>query len=379
MNILVLSKRQYMNKDLIDDLYGRFRELPMALAVLGHKVTGVCLSYRTRDEGRRDDVTASATVNWHALNLRRRLPGGEMSYRHTINRIAGDFHPDLVWACSDVVHAIMGVHVARNIGASLVIDLYDNFESFALTRIPGVTSMFRRALARADGITCVSHPLARYVKETSSCKCPVEVIENAVPEGVFATMDQAVSRRELGLPQDGIFIGTAGAISSSRGIETLFKAFEILALTHPQIHLVLSGPCDKGLKLPHSPRVHYLGVLPSQMVPTFLSTLDISVICNRDSAFGRYCFPQKFYESVACGVPVVAAGVGSLLDLHKDMPQNLYQPDNVDSLANALSAQIAHPNPLPVKVPSWMELGKQLERFFHLVKETTTKNEDTHQ
>ena len=37
MRILVLSKRQYMNKDLIDDLYGRFRELPLALAGLGHK------------------------------------------------------------------------------------------------------------------------------------------------------------------------------------------------------------------------------------------------------------------------------------------------------------------------------------------------------
>jgi len=379
MRILVLSKRQYMNKDLIDDRYGRFRELPLALAGLGHKVAGICLSYRTRDKGRRDDVTEVARVDWCSLNLKRLLPWGEMSYWHTIESIAVDFRPDLVWACSDAPHAIIGVHIAKKIGAPLVIDLYDNFESFSITRIPGVTSMFRRTLRSADGITCVSHPLARYVKQTSSCKCPVEVIENAVPEGIFYPMDRAAARRELGLPQDGIFIGTAGAISSSRGIETLFKAFEILMLRRPDVHLVLSGPCDKGLKLPQSPKVHYLGILPTQTVPTFLSALDISVICNRDSAFGRYCFPQKFYESVACGVPVVAAGVGSLLDLHKDMPQNLYQPDNVDSLANALSAQIAHPNPLPVKVPSWMELGKQLERFFHLVKETTTKNEDTHQ
>jgi glycosyltransferase involved in cell wall biosynthesis len=368
MNILVLSKRQYMNKDLIDDRYGRFRELPLALAGLGHKVTGICLSYRTRDEGRRDDVTQVARVDWYSLNLKRLLPWGEMSYWHTIDSIAGDFRPDLAWACSDAPHAIIGVHIAKKIGAPLVIDLYDNFESFSITRLPGVTSMFRRALRSADGITCVSHPLARYVKQTSACKCPVEVIENAVPEGIFSPMDRASARRELGLPQDGIFIGTAGAISSSRGIETLFRAFENLTLRRPDVHLVLSGPCDKGLKLPQSPKVHYLGILPTQTVPTFLSALDISVICNRDSAFGRYCFPQKFYESVACGVPVVAAATGAMLELLEDMPEILFEPDNADSLTHVLHGQIANPLSVTLKAPSWMDLGKQLENFFSFIK-----------
>ena len=45
MKILVLTKRQYMGKDLLDDRFGRFRELPLELAKLGHEVTGICLSY----------------------------------------------------------------------------------------------------------------------------------------------------------------------------------------------------------------------------------------------------------------------------------------------------------------------------------------------
>lgn len=368
MRILVLSKRQYTNLDLIDDRFGRLRELPLALAGLGHKVAGICLSYRTRDEGRRDDVTQAARVDWYSLNLKRLLPWGQMSYWHTIDSIAGDFRPDLVWACSDAIHAILGCRAAKRLKAHLVIDLYDNFESYPLIRIPGIKKLFDSALQNADGITCVSHPLARYVKQTISCKCPVEVIENAVPEGFFSPMDRATARRELGLPQDGIFIGTAGAISSSRGIETLFRAFETLTLRRRDVHLVLSGPCDKGLKLPQSPKVHYLGILPTQTVPTFLSALDISVICNRDSAFGRYCFPQKFYESVACGVPVVAAATGAMLELLKDMPEILFEPDNADSLTHVLRGQIANPLSVTLKAPSWMDLGKQLENFFSFIK-----------
>lgn len=364
MRILVLSKRQYTNLDLIDDRFGRLRELPLVLAAAGHQVTGICLSYRPRDEGMRDDVEENAKVAWHALNLKRFLPWDSMSYWQTIDRIGRDFRPDLVWACSDALHAILGVRIAKRLGASLVIDLYDNFESFSFTRIPGMTSAFRRALRRADGITCVSYPLAQYVRKTSGSTCPIEVIENAVPEGIFYPMDRTSCRRELGLPQDGLFVGTAGAISRSRGIETLFKAFEILARERSDVHLVLAGSCDKGLTLPKSSRLHYLGMLPPSKVPVALSALDVSVICNRESEFGKYCFPQKFYEAVACNVPVVAAGTGSMLELLKDRPEYLYEPDNVNNLVAVLRRQVNSAVALPLEVPTWSMLGKGLEDFF---------------
>ena len=364
MRILVLSKRQYMNRDLIDDRFGRFRELPLALASAGHEVSGICLSYRPHDEGRRDDVEENAQVAWYVLNVKRLLPWGSASYWRIIDVIGRDFRPDLVWACSDALHAILGVRIAKRLGASLVIDLYDNFESFPATRFPGVTAVFRRALRCADGITCVSVPLARYVHETSSCKCPIEVIENAVPKGLFLSMDQINCRRVLELPADGLLIGTAGAISKSRGIETLFHAFEILAQERSDVYLVLAGPCDKGLTLPRNSRVHYFGMLPPKMVPVFLSALNITVICNRESAFGKYCFPQKFYEGVACGVPVVAAGTGAMRELLKDTPEHLYEPENVDDLVAALRRQIDSPVALPWEVPTWTTLGNRLEDFF---------------
>jgi len=115
MRILVLSKRQYTNLDLIDDRFGRLRELPIALAVAGHNVEGVCLSYRQRDEGRRDDVLNNKQVIWHTLNFKRLLSWDSMSYWRTIDRIGRDFHPDLVWACSDALHAILGVRVAKRL------------------------------------------------------------------------------------------------------------------------------------------------------------------------------------------------------------------------------------------------------------------------
>jgi glycosyltransferase involved in cell wall biosynthesis len=364
MHILVVTKRQYTNLDLLDDRFGRLREIPLSLAKAGHKVAGICLSYRNRKEGTYLDGDEDATVQWQSLNVKRLLPSGRTSYWRQIDHMIERFKPDLIWACSDALHVISGAYLAKKYSIPLIVDLYDNFESFYATRLPWVTPLFRKALQSAHAVTCVSLPLKRYVQENMEYRGPVQVIENAVPEDLFFPMDQAACRRAFGLPESGKFVGAAGHMSKSRGIETLFRAFEILTRERPDVRLVLAGHCDKKLALPDSDRFHHFGPISPREVPVFISTLDVSVICNRDSAFGRYCFPQKFYEAVACGIPVVAAEVGAMKELLRKTPQCLYKPDDVNSLVTVLRHQLEKPELLPVKVPGWDELGIKIGDFF---------------
>jgi len=362
MRILALCKRQYTNLDLIDDKFGRLRELPIALAQLGHDVSGICLSYRSRREGVYDDIRDEGRVRWYSLDLKRVLPFGAKSYLRILNRIIKK-KPDVIWASSDAFHIIMGSWIARKYNIPFVADLYDNYESFLITQLVGVKKLLRYSLKSAEGICCVSRPLAEYVRETTAFAGPIEVIENAVPEGLFYPMDKLSCRRKLGLPNDGFFIGTAGAISKSRGIEVLLSAFERMYKQNPNIFLVLAGPCDLGLVLPQNKRIHYLGVLPPDKIPIFLSALDVQVICNQNSSFGKYCFPQKFYEAVACQVPVVAAGVGSMLEKLENHSDHLFEVGNVKSLESVLYRQVQNPSLLPLKVPTWNIRGKQLDYF----------------
>lgn len=367
MRILVISKRQYMAKDLLDDRYGRFRELPLALACLGHSVSGICLSYRHRDEGDRLDGPDDSVVHWYAFNLWRLLPVGSRNYWSAVDAIAQRVQPDLVLACSDALHVLIGVRVARRIGVPLVVDLYDNFESFSSTRWLGITGAYRRAVVVADGVICISRPLAVLVREGYRYQGPLEVIENAVPAHLFQPSDRKASRLALGLPAKGLLIGTAGALSSTRGIEVLVRAFEILRAEGTDVHLVLAGPRDRLLALPRGERVHDLGLLAPDRIPVVLSALDVSVICNRETDFGNYCFPQKFYESVACGVPVISAATGSLRELLAEWPDHLYVPGDAESLAARLRNQLNHPQQLPFQTPTWHDLGIRLSTFLQKV------------
>lgn len=363
MRILVLSKRQYTGKDLLDDHYGRLYEIPAALAKQGHQVTGLTLSYRSRTHGlyERPD---SPGLRWYSINA---LPFGLLRYRHQLLETAHACQPDIIWACSDTPHALIGWFLKTKLGRPLVIDLYDNFESFGLNRIPGMTSLLRAACHKADGLSLVSNTLREYVYANYAAAAPSVVIGNGIRDDLFFARDRAVARSRLGLPSNARLIGSAGAIDSSRGIDDLFKAFLRLAKQDENLWLVHAGPKDSMPSKFHHERIIDLGILPQEQIPWLLSALDVAVICNRDSAFGRYCFPQKFYEAIACGTPLVAAAVGDVASLLQHRPECLYPPGDHDGLAARISQLFMQPSQPGLPVLTWQHEARRLEAFFQSI------------
>jgi glycosyltransferase involved in cell wall biosynthesis len=362
VRILVLSKRQYTGKDLLDDAYGRCYELPLELAALGHEVQGICASYRQRTEGVFNCRREGAEVRWHALNVHPFAPWSLYRWTRALEERVRAFKPDVVWACSDSFHAILGVRLQRRSGVPCVVDLYDNFESYLGAAIPGVRSAFRLHLGRAVAITCVTAALERYVRETCEVRGEIQVLENGIsPE--FRPVERAACRQRFGLPSAASVIGTAGSISSDRGIETLFEAFLRLAEKRGDLRLLLAGRVGGGTRIPAHERIVYLGQLPLADVPHVIGAMDVAVICNKRSAFGDYCFPQKLYEVIACGVPPLVANTAGVAALLERSPANRYEPASLDSLVAGLERLLSAPA-LPAIAPvSWKQHGARLAAF----------------
>ncbi|MCI5221813.1 MAG: group 1 glycosyl transferase, partial [Candidatus Electrothrix sp. AR4] len=156
MRILILTKRQYTNKDLLDDSYGRLYEIPRELARLGHQVVGLCLSYRLRKEGHiQGEGIDKSPVEWHSLNLGKLIIPGLICYLNRLDNLIREFRPDIIYASSDGPQVINGIRVARKFNIPCLVDLYDNYESFQSTWLPGSLSIFKGAVRAADGVVCV--------------------------------------------------------------------------------------------------------------------------------------------------------------------------------------------------------------------------------
>src|SRR5206468_4198875 len=100
-------------------------------------------------------------------------------------------------------------------------------------------------------------------------------------------------------------------------------------------------------------RVHDLGELPHERIADLFCALDVGVIYLRDTVFGRFCFPQKAYEMLACELPIVAGKIGAMADLLAGIPECLYQPESPTELRRCIEFQLANRRLPKIRIESW--------------------------
>lgn len=360
MNILFVCKRYYTGKDVIRDQFGRLYEIPRQLSALGHEVTVLCLDYRGKDPvaspGQQFDENG---VRWLVVSLRDVL---RMRFRAIHKQLKG-LGPDVVIGSSDIPCLWLSRLLARRERVPYIVDLYDNYQSFGQARIPGFRLALRLSIRDARGVLAVSGPLKEKVVRDFAPKAPVVVLNNGISRSVFCEGDRLKARNALGLPLEARLIGTAGTLSAMKGLDTVYAAWPALECVADDLYLVLAGKVDSELPVPSSARVIYLGELAEHQVAELFRALDLGIIPAHDSEFGRYCFPQKLFEMVGCGLPLVAARVGAIADTLQALPGLLFTPGDVDSLRLAVTSQLAGACHVPVAVDEWPDLVKRIDQL----------------
>lgn len=369
MNILIICKRQYTNRDLLDDKYGRLFEIPEELSKIGNKVRGLAISYRKKKEG----AYQPKEVIWHSINGYPFID--HFKIHKAINDAITNFKPDIVWASSDALIIPLVTKLCIERGVTVIADFYDNYESFNLAKLPFIRRRLRESCEKISGITTVTTALSKFIQHNYKVK-PISIIEigNAANTDFFP-MDKKSARSRLGLPENSFLIGTAGALDKSRGIDTLFEAFSILKNKIP-LSLVVAGPRDNSINKYSKENIIDLGILKPQLIPFFFNSLDVAIICNKNSAFGKYCYPQKYEEIIACQVPFLAADVGELSLRLANLKTNIFDPESSIDLSQKieflLNTKDYKQNDLKSK--TWEEQANSLNNFFLNIKHNLSRD-----
>lgn len=361
MRIAFLCKRHYTGKDVMTDRYGRLYEIPHQLALLEHEVRAWCLDYHGDKNEQSQHDLKFGHLTWSSIALKGlrllRLPTHLSKLKHEVSA----FKPDIIIGASDIPHSFLAAYLAKQFHLPCVIDLYDNFESFGQARIPGFKTLLKYTIRQAHLVITVSQPLKEKVQYDYNPFCPVHVMTNGIDKDIFTIGNKQTARKILELPLNAKLIGTAGGLSRMKGVDTIYAAWSELEQKYPEVHLILAGSVEASLPIPNSNRVHYLGVLSERDVVTLFQALDVGIISLQDSAFGRYCFPQKMYEMLACGLAIVATDVGVMSGLLHQFPQLLYKANHQAQLAKTIEYQLNHDILPSVPILSWQELVSSIE------------------
>ena len=346
-----------MNHDVIDDRYASLFELPDRLGQ-SMSVFSVSLDYRLQ---KKKPVSADLRDKWRRFSVPGTLGfGWFFSLMAHVRKV----RPECIVASSDCVHVILGDFVSRLFGTTFYVDLYDDYSTFGLAKIPGMRWLYQRALARADGICAVSRTLGRDIEEQFPDK-PVVVLESTIDSALFYPRDRSESRKLLGLDRFAgkKLVGVCGGLNAFHGADIVFDAFSAISELEPDVQFVVAGRLYDECPLPALDNVEYLGMLPHSQMPYFFSALDVAVVALSNTRFGYFAFPQKAYEVLACAVPTVAADVGALSLLFEDAPDLLYSPDSSASLAQVVARQLHNGAVLAVDIPTWTDQAAILGRF----------------
>lgn len=210
----------------------------------------------------------------------------------------------------------------------------------------------REYIRDADRVITVSPAIARRLQSEHRLDREPTVIINT-PSQFEGTADVRDLRSQVGLADEVPLLVYSGGVTRARGVETAVQALPLL----PDVHLAVvcvpttkMRPVDELRTLAESlgveDRVHYVEPVGPDEVTSFLRTADIGLIPILRFPSHEMALPNKVFEYIFAGLPVVTSNMPSLTEfVNETKIGEVFEVENPTDLAAKVSRILADPAP----------------------------------
>jgi spore coat protein SA len=241
----------------------------------------------------------------------------------------------------------------RRPGQKIVLHMHNDHLSMKLFRW-----FYRRALAKADVVLCVSDYIRRQaVAQFPEHAARFQVLFNSTDPEVFQPYPAAAAQLDGLLTLDPAlrYLLYVGRLNPVKGVHVLIDAFAEIYRRHPDVRLIITGSSFFGgaartdyerqleeLAKPINHAIIFTGFLPHEKLRYLYAAVDMIVL---PSVWQDPC-PLVVLESMASGTLLVSSAVGGIPEVMEDRINGLLVPPNdpaalADAVCGALDAPAA--------------------------------------
>jgi len=258
---------------------------------------------------------------------------------------------DVVYVTSPPIFAgVTGCALSRLFGAKFVFEIRDIWPDSVVneealennTLFVKLGAFLERWLYRkADLLIPVTEASKKIISQRSS-GTPAHVIPNGVDLNLFNRKEEPQSRIDEPLDPDKFRVGYVGSLGFIHDMETFIRAAK-LCESDGSIEFIIVGDSGRNNRLQYlldeykPVNVSWVGLKEHVQIPYYISSFDIAVNPVNNRFALESIVTVKFYEYLACGVPVITSAKGALQKLGEESGGAItVPPGEADVLAAAI-------------------------------------------
>jgi glycosyltransferase involved in cell wall biosynthesis len=283
------------------------------------------------------------------------IVGWQMHRRAWSRRVLATVEPSDIWHAHDLNTLQLAIECVRRFGGRLIYDSHEIFsEAGATARLSPLARrvlrrLERRWAARCDRVITVNESIAEFL--SLSLGIPqVDVVHNCAD---LPASGPSPLRARIGAGSSEEIILYHGSLAAGRGVADLVRALCDVRLQRAHLVIMGSGPIRTQLEalaesLSVADRLHLIPQVAPSEVTTWVAGADVVAVPIEPTTLNhRLSSPNKMFEAIAAGVPVIGPDFIEFRRILRDPARGplgvLYEQHTPQAIASAIVSVIAVP------------------------------------
>ena len=226
--------------------------------------------------------------------------------------------------CHDLDTLPLGFLLGKLKGKPIIYDAHESFPDMLEGSVPsavrrGLTHLENFLIRRIDLLITVGEKLRHYFAERGARRSVVVGNWKRLEDFARSAEQNGLVRRRLGIPEHALTIVCITQLLKDRKIEELLQAVE----ETPDVYVIVGG---KGIlrdlvlqAAKANPRIVFAGFVSGREIADYTCAGDIVYYgFDPDNPNARFSAPNKLYEALAAGRPLITGDFGEIADVVRD-------------------------------------------------------------